>query len=68
VSIEVEGARYKVLDSLGWQASAGVFAKEVETPDGPRVAVRSRRGLWRWWTARERVQPLVDGLRREPRP
>lgn len=58
--IEVDGANYKVLDNLGYQHSAGVYAKEVETESGARIAVRPRHGVsWRWWGAGDRVAPLV---------
>lgn len=56
--ITVEGAAYTVLDTLGFQHSAGVYVKEVETSDGPRMAVRYPGSkVWRWWTVADRVRP-----------
>ncbi len=52
--IEVEGARYKVTESLGYQHGGG-HAVYVATPDGERVAVK-RGGRWTWWTAEDRLQ------------
>lgn len=57
-SITVDGGTYKVVESLGFQHSAGVYAKAVSTPQGERIAVRERRGgPWRWWMAEDRLQP-----------
>jgi len=49
-SITVECRRYKVLDNMGFQHSRGVWAKEVETDDGPRIAIKgSQNGAqWEW--------------------
>jgi hypothetical protein len=53
--IQIDGEQYEVLDSLGWQPSAGVYAKEVKTNEGPRIAVK-KDGVWRWWTSSDRQQ------------
>lgn len=54
-TIEVEGKKYKVTETLGHQ-QCGMPAKFVQTPDGERVAVK-RGGVWTWWTAKDRLQP-----------
>lgn len=57
--ITVDGGRYRVVETLGYQPSAGVYAKEVRDGDGYRIAVSERRGgPWRFWTTRDMVQPL----------
>ena len=64
--IEIEGVRYLVHDNLGFQHSAGVFAKEVHTIGGPRIAVRDPGGsAWRFWTAKDRLQPGAPKVRAE---
>lgn len=48
----------KVADSLGWQPSAEVYAKEVLDGDRRRMAVsESSRGPWRFWTQVDRIRP-----------
>lgn len=70
--IEVEGKKYRVLDSLGFVHSAGAYAKEIETDSGPQIVVKHS-GVWRFWTRQDRVAPLVEAacraekLRREQR-
>lgn len=44
--IIVEGKEYKVTENLGWQASAGMYAKQVQTENGRRMAVKSPGGAW----------------------
>ena len=58
-SIEIDGEKYNVEENLGFQPSAGVYAKQVRTKEGPRIAVKPRGGkIWRFWTVRDRVAPL----------
>jgi hypothetical protein len=54
--INVDGETYRVIESLGYQHSAGCYAKVVDTPEGERIAVK-RGGVWVWWTAKDRLQP-----------
>ena len=51
--VVVEGKRYLVLDNMGFQHSRGLWAVEVQTPEGPRVATRSslRGAPWVWSAA-----------------
>ena len=65
--ITVEGGDYRVIESLGYQHSAGVYAKQVQTEDGPRMAVKHRGGRWRWWTTLDRVSPLLEAAVRKHR-
>ena len=56
MTIEIDGASYMVLDDLGWQPSAGMYCKEVQTDHGPKKAVKPEgRGLWRFWTIKDRI-------------
>ena len=51
--ISVKGVTYLVTDELGFQG--GYKAKEVQTPDGLKIAVKQGRG-WRFWTVSDRLQ------------
>ena len=44
--IFVEGKEYKVIESLGWQASAGMYVKAIETETGRRIVVKPPSGSW----------------------
>ncbi|MDD3310995.1 hypothetical protein [Pseudodesulfovibrio sp.] len=63
-TIEIEGHKYKVLDSLGYVHDVSAYVKEVETEDGPKKAVKpAGRGFsWRFWTAKDRAAPLLRHL------
>ena len=52
--IEIEGKKYRVVESLGFQG--GYQAKAVYFPetDEERVAVK-RGGAWSWWTVIDRL-------------
>ena len=53
----VGGEFYDVLENMGYQPSAGHYAKSVRWGKGSRVAVaRSLRGPWRFWTQVDVVQ------------
>jgi len=45
--IEVDGSRYRVVESLGFSHDAGAYAKIVSTPTGERVAIK-RAGSFVW--------------------
>lgn len=49
----IDGQRYRVTARLGYVHDVGAYAIEVETPDGPRKAVKPPGGAWRFW------RPLV---------
>lgn len=55
LTLSIDGVSYKLLDYLGWQASAGMYAAEVQTETGPRIVVKHRNGKWRFWTVKDRV-------------
>ena len=56
--IKIDGVPYAVLDNLGFQHSVGVYAKEVQTPEGPKMAVRSPgSNNWRFWIPTDRLRP-----------
>lgn len=54
--LTVEGQRYAIVENLGWQPSAGVFASVVKAGDDERVVARPRGGAWRFWGARDRLR------------
>lgn len=60
-SIKIDGTRYRVCDSLGYLHDVGSYVKEVETENGPKMAVKQG-GRWRFWTAIDRIAPLIEGL------
>lgn len=53
--INVDGNDYKVVESMGFNHNIGMYAKVVMTETGERVAVKHPRGVWRFWTPRDRV-------------
>ena len=63
-SIEIDGTKYKVLDSLGFDHSIGAYAREVQTDSGPKMAVKQH-GRWRFWTTVDRITPLVEEIYRK---
>lgn len=55
--IKVYGKDYKVTATFPFQ-QVGMYAKQVETEDGYKVAVRPRGGsVWRWWIAEDKIRP-----------
>ena len=55
--IEIEGQKYRVTGNIGYVSSAGFYAKEVDTPDGLRVAIRyPGRKKWGWWMPKDKLQ------------
>jgi hypothetical protein len=59
--ITVEGVGYPVVDKGMYSHDLGSYWKVVRTPEGERMVV-GRAGRWRFRTARERVQPLLDAV------
>lgn len=66
--IEIDGQRYRVEESLGFQHSMGVYAKRVRTEDGFKMAVKHPGGLWRFWTTEDRTRPLREAIARGWKP
>ena len=62
--ILIDGVEYPVVDNLGFQHSAGCYAKEVVMPDGSGQIARaqSASGPWRFHTPEETVAPLAEYL------
>lgn len=54
--IQIEGKDYKVIEKMGYSHSAGAYVAEVETPEGPRIAVKYRGGAWWFWTSGGKTQ------------
>ena len=62
-SLLVDKKEYRILDSLGWQPGLGLYAREVETPDGKKIVVSSyRNGNWRFWTKDDRLSPTLKAM------
>ena len=57
--IEIEGKKYKVLDNLNYVHEVGGYVKEVETPSGPKKAIKRRGMAWRFWTVADRLSRPV---------
>ena len=56
--ITIDGIEYEVTDKGGWNMDAYAYVKWVLDGERERVAVReSKSQVWRFWTARDRVQP-----------
>lgn len=61
--VRIDGTEYRVTDNLGFVQDIGGWVKEVDTPDGPRKIVKFRGGLWRFWTAADRLGKQSKGGR-----
>jgi len=55
-TIEIEGKKYKVTETIRASASNAETVKFVSTPDGERVAVM-RGGAWVWRPIADKLQP-----------
>ena len=66
MAITIDGVKYKVVETFGYNHDTGCYAKRVQTPDGERMAVSpvARGGKWRFWTAKDRTEPLRQNHRR----
>jgi hypothetical protein len=51
--IEVEGEKYKCVETLGYQ-QVGMPTKVLLTVDGERIAVKSG-GKWTWWSVSDKL-------------
>ena len=62
----IDGIKYKLIEKMGFQHSAGVYAALVIGPDGQeRIAQRRPGGQWRFRTPIERIAPLIEWLQKE---
>lgn len=62
-TIEIENKKYRVIEDLGWQSSAGMYAKTVNVNGVDKMVVRGQGAkAWRFWTTTERIQPLREYL------
>lgn len=57
--IIVDGIKRKVLSSYGYDHSVGGYVKEVDM-DGTARKVVKRGKVWKLWTNKDRVQPLMN--------
>lgn len=62
--IFVDGqGKFKVVENLGYNHDIGMYAKIVLVGTEERTAVaRQRSGPWRFWSAQDRITPLLEGL------
>lgn len=67
MAITVDGVRYKVVGSLGFQHSIGAYAKIVSVDGAEKMAVKFAGGPWRFWSPEDRVRPYREHLERERR-
>jgi hypothetical protein len=58
--IEVDGVKYKVVETLAYQQAGckAVVVEDLTSPTKENVAVLQG-GRWRFWTAKDRLQPPV---------
>ncbi len=63
-TIKINGESYKVVESMGFNHSVGMYAKLVQDGERERMAVKQGK-CWRFWTAEDRVAPLRKGLHRK---
>jgi hypothetical protein len=57
--------RCRVVESLGFVHNVGAWANVVEHAGAEKTVVGAGKGLWRFWAAKDRAQPLVDARKRE---
>lgn len=63
--VSIGGKHYKVIEHLGYNHDIGKRVVQVETDDGPRMAVAGSPGMgYRFWTAEDRVVPLREAINR----
>ena len=55
--VTIDGADYKVVESLGYNPDVGARVIKVETLAGEQRTAVGSRGAYRFWTARDRVLP-----------
>ena len=62
-TLMINGTRYPIVESLGFNQEVGANAWIVITLAGEKMAVGHRSNA-QFWTPRDRVAPLVAGLAR----
>jgi len=67
-SLTIDGIDYKIVERLGFQHGAGVYAALIVGPDGKeRIAQRhSGSKLWAFRTPQERIAPLIEWAKASP--
>jgi hypothetical protein len=63
MAITMNGVKYKVIDSLGYNHDVGAQVKMIEY-EGKRAMVVGSAGRWRLWTASDRTAPLREAVAR----
>ncbi|MFA5344750.1 MAG: hypothetical protein WC315_00525 [Candidatus Omnitrophota bacterium] len=58
--ITIEGKKYKVVESLGYNHDAGTYGKVVLVDGKERIAVGTR-GCWKFWEPQLRPGSKVTG-------
>jgi len=54
LQVEINGKRYEIVDSLGFNHSCGMYAKVVKTKKGEKVIVKHC-GTWKFWGIKDRL-------------
>jgi hypothetical protein len=54
----------EVVERMGYNHDVGMYATLIQLGEEQKIAVRPPNGTWRLWTARDRVQPLVEHIAR----
>ena len=60
-NIEIDGQPYKVVESMGFVHSIGLYAKVVDDAGTERMVVK-RGKSWVFWTASDRTEPLRKAI------
>lgn len=61
-NIEIDGQPYKVVESMGFVHSIGLYAKVVDDAGTERMVVK-RGKEWMFWTAHDRTEPLRKAIK-----
>lgn len=56
--IVIEGQKYNVIESLGYQHSSGCYVTLVDTPTGEKMIVKQQ-GNWRFWTDKDKLSTII---------
>lgn len=65
--LTVDGVQYRVTESMGFNHSAGGYAKAVVGPDGvEKIAFKYSGGTWFIWGVQDRAGPMRHFATKEP--
>ena len=58
-TVKIDGVSYPVAEVLPYHG-LGYPSAFISMPDGTEKVVTKRDGVWRFWTAEERIEPLLS--------